>query len=419
MFLVALTSLAFAAPTTWSPLRVALVCQSSARVNACTYVQGSLDAEAIVAVVPRADAQVVLYVDVTERANDDLVLLRVVGDLPGAPSEFEQIAEVDSRASADVQRAALVPSIDRALAPFVTIAVPGAVTVAFAPPDGADEAPEHTSPWGTSAWAGGWGNWSRNFQYLSAWAGARVYRMTDTRDTRVWLAYNRDISREPSLDVGGDVIPLTSDSESTVAGVLSSVHLSEHWSTGAILRGGHDDPGGQFLGTGRLHAGVEYDWFRADDPRGNQLAVAYLIGGQADWYNAKNVLGQEQAFFPTHMVVGGGSVVFDKVELDADLSVQAELLRPLERYAVTGGGRVSLTLGDHVDLDLDLHVTQQAIPGPADIDTSDFEQVTRASYAEPLEVSGSLNFSVHFDNTNSARNDRFDNIYGLAETGNL
>lgn len=150
-----------------------------------------------------------------------------------------------------------------------------------------------------------------------------------------------------------------------------------------------------------------------------QLAVAYLVGAQADWYHRTNMLGEDEAFFPTHLIVAGGTVVFDTVELDVDLSVQAELLNPLQRYAISGGGDVSLTLGDHVDLDFDLYATHQAIPGPADIDTSSFEEVTRSSYAEPLGIRGSLSFSVHFDNTNSARNDRFDVVSDLAETGNL
>ena len=44
------------------------------------------------------------------------------------------------------------------------------------------------------------------------------------------------------------------------------------------------------------------------------------------------------------------------------------------------------------------------------IDPSDFEQLSRLSYADPLQVNGYFNVRIHWDRTNGARNDRFDNL---------
>ena len=63
--------------------------------------------------------------------------------------------------------------------------------------------------------------------------------------------------------------------------------------------------------------------------------------------------------------------------------------------------------------------TQQAIPGPAELDASDYEEVTRASYAQPLEVWGHFNLRFHWDATNSARNNRLDAWGDLGTTDGL
>lgn len=69
---------------------------------------------------------------------------------------------------------------------------------------------------------------------------------------------------------------------------------------------------------------------------------------------------------------------------------------------------MSVRIGPHIDLDFGFDLTKQAIPGPADVDQTSFEEVTRATYAAPLVLGGNAGFRVHFDRTNGARNDRFE-----------
>ena len=64
-------------------------------------------------------------------------------------------------------------------------------------------------------------------------------------------------------------------------------------------------------------------------------------------------------------------------------------------------------------------ITQQAIPGPGEVDNTDYESITRASYAEPLQIDGYFNLRVHFDNSNGARNNRFSAGMNLDALGNL
>jgi hypothetical protein len=107
------------------------------------------------------------------------------------------------------------------------------------------------------------------------------------------------------------------------------------------------------------------------------------------------------------------------VGLNLDLGAQGQLPDVLRRYVLSAEGSLELQLGTHVDLDLGAGVTQQAVPGPADIDQSDFEQVKRASYAQPLSTWGNLNLRIHFDPTNGVRNNRFEAGSDLDATGSL
>lgn len=120
----------------WSPLRVALDCQLQYRIDLCTFVRGTLDQLTVVAVVPKAEAQVVLHLNAKQEVSTDYVLLRAVSSkysgVSGAPSSFEQQVAIDYRLPVDDQRAALDPPLLRVLAPFLSLAVPGSVTVALA-----------------------------------------------------------------------------------------------------------------------------------------------------------------------------------------------------------------------------------------------------------------------------------------------
>ncbi|GDX82758.1 hypothetical protein LBMAG42_45690 [Deltaproteobacteria bacterium] len=375
------------------------------------------------AVVPLSEAQVVLHLNATSEGTTDFVQLRAVNDVKagvaGAPVSFEQDVQLDYRLPVDEHRSGLDPVLLRVLAPYLSLAVPGAVSVSVTTPNGADKATTKTSPWGFKVWGGGWGNWSDHYRSLSVWSGLSLSRKTNDNAQDVWVNVERSIELQPSLVVNSTEVELTSDSSSVVGALTAGWNLNNHWTLGGTLRGGHDDPEGQYLGTGRAHVGVEYNLFPSDDPRGNRLAVAWLVGGQGDAYNQTNTLGQDVAFFPTQLLLGSGSVRVDTLSLSLDLSVKSQIAPFFERYVLGASVETDLTLGDHVDLQLEFSATQQAIPGPSTIDTSDYEEVTRASYAEPLEMNGWLNLRFHWDNTNSARNNRFETVGDVQTTGGL
>ncbi len=400
------------------PLRVALECQSWARVDACTFVRGHLDDVAVVAVVPQAQADVVLYLNLTSVANDDRVALRAVerGD---DPFVFEQTQVVSTRLPVDEQVEALRPVVSRVLAPALARRSPEAVVVTLSIPEDADQADVKGSPYGFTAWTGGWGSWSRDYQLLSTWGGASVYRTAPHDKVSFWGGGNRDLERQPNLSVGGQRVSLAYDATSWYVGSSAAHELDDHWAIGLVGRGGGDDDDGRYVWTGRLHGGLERNWFPSDDDRGNRFAVALLAGVQADEYQATNVLGEDVAVFPTSMVLVQGDVQFDRVGLDLDLGAQAQLPDVLRRYVLSAESGAELQVGSRVDLDLRVGVTQQAVPGPAAIDRADFEQVRRASYAQPLATWGNVNLRIHFDPTNGVRNNRFDAGSGLQATGSL
>lgn len=400
------------------PLHVALQCQSAGRTDACTFVRGHLDDLDVIAVVPQAQADVVLYLNTTSVANDDRVALRAVERGEDA-FVFEQSVVVDTRAPVDEQVEALRPVVSRVLAPSVARRAPEAVTIGLAVPPEAERADGRRSPWGFTSWLGGWGSWTRDYQSLSTWYGGSVYRTAPHGRAGVWAGGDRNIERQPNLRVDGHRVSLAYDASSFYSGVNASGDLDDRWSVGVVARGGGDDEDGRYLWTARTHVGLERNWFPSDDDRGNRLAVAVLAGGQADAYQTTNVLGEDRAAFPSAMVLAQGDVQFDRVGLDLDLGAQAQIPDVTRRYVLSAEGHLELQVGTHVDLDLGYGVTQQAVPGPREIDQADFEQVKRASYAQPLSMWGNLNLRVHFDPTNGVRNNRFDAGNDLDATGSL
>lgn len=153
---------------------------------------------------------------------------------------------------------------------------------------------------------------------------------------------------------------------------------------------------------------MEYNRYPSDDPRGNALAVTLLVGAQVDYYNRTNTLGEDDAAFPTQVLVGSGAVRFDTVTFSGDLSIAAQLAPFFQRYVINATIETEIAINDHVDLQIEFDATQQAIPGPAAIDLSSYEEVARSSYAEPLAMNGYLSMRCHWDNTNAARNNRFE-----------
>ena len=84
----------------------------------------------------------------------------------------------------------------------------------------------------------------------------------------------------------------------------------------------------------------------------------------------------------------------------------------MRRRRLTVSPQIGLKLGDHVDVGLTFSLTQRELPGPDKdaLDPSDYAQLSRLSYAEPLSLSGSLSLTFHWDPTNGVRNNRIESI---------
>lgn len=404
------------APSTWAPLRVRVECQSTYRVDACTVVHAKLRAAPVIALVPRSDAELVLYVNATGEGGQDLVHLRVVSSAPDLLPEFQLQVAVDSRAPLAAQEAVLEPALLQVLVPFFAQRLPAALSLRLIEPPGATDPARAPRPWGLSVWLGGWGSWSEDYQSLSTWYGGSAYALTAERRAGAWVGQDRSIERQPSLNVQGQEVALSTDSSELSGGAWAEEGLGPRWSTGVFARAGAQDPEGQYQSTVKAHLGLEHDWFPSNDPRGNQLAVALLAGGMRDHYNQVNALGETVALVPTAMLLGTGSVRLDQAEARLNLGVAGEVPNPLRRYSLSASGDLSLRIGGHVDMSLSLSALQQAIPGPALLDRSSYEAVSRSSYAQPLALNGNLNLSVFWEPTNGAQNNRLEVASNLGPT---
>ncbi len=391
----------------WEPVRIHVECQGWGRTKACpAFLDGFIGETPLLQRAPRASAQVVLFYNVTFRAADDLVHLRFTSTLADAPHELEVLQEVDSRASDDAQREQLKPAFLRGLAPFVAAVVPEAVQITLVAPENGEREEVPTTPWGFGISVGGFGSWTKQYQSANGWGGIGVSRIDACSQFMAGVDANYGVSRQPPLIVDDQEVSLDTDSYA-VSGLAKFIrNLDGRWSAGGIVRGGHEDPLGRYRFSARAHAGISRDWFRADDPRGNQLAVVYLAGFQYDRYNRHNVLRELKPRFPTHMVIASGSVRRDRVTFSLGAGAAAQMFEPRRRYVVDLSPSISITIGDHVDVSTSLSVTKQAVPG-TEFDPSNFEEVTRASYAEPLRIFGSFNLNLHWDRSNPDRNNRW------------
>jgi hypothetical protein len=188
--------------------------------------------------------------------------------------------------------------------------------------------------------------------------------------------------------------------------------LSEHWSIGGETNVWTNDDKGQYRYGWDAKLGLEWDKFAADDPRGNALAVAYIAGYQLEAYNLRNELGQTKARYPKHELQASGSIRRDKITYGLSLKVGGALLEPDVRHYVSAAPSMTWNLGDHVTLSFDAAITKRELPGPHpdELDNADYELISRASYAEPISLSGSLNLRVFWDRSNDALNDRLDDM---------
>ena len=350
---------------TWSPLRVNVECQRQVRVEVCTYLRGTINGSEVLIAAPRSDDQVTVYVNVTQRALEDVVNLRFASALPGAPPVYAITQSIDSRATTDEQIQQLERAFFRGVSVYLSQLHPEVVEVSLSAPVAQAEVSAETTPWGFVTYGGGWGSWSENYQSADLWGGLNTTRTTELSRFGGGVGSNYSYSRQPSLEVDGDTIHLITASYALDGRLFLERHLNAAWSVGALARAGHQDPEGHYQRTTRAHAGISRDWFPSDDPRGNQLAVAYIAGVQTDVYNQLNELGQEEALFATHMLLATGEVRFDTVELGLNLAAKAQVIAPRDRNVLVAWAWSNLNLGDHVDLSFNLGVTRQAIPGRA------------------------------------------------------
>jgi hypothetical protein len=408
--LVALT----AARADAQPLRVNVQCENTGRTKACpAFLLGFIDAHKTLLQSPRADADVTVYANATQVALLDRMHLRFVGSVPGAPHLIEIDVDLDSRADDDTQRSQLEPAFLRGMSLFVAARFPKLVTVAFGEPEGEEAKAKHTSPYDFSFETGAFGSWTGEYQNYSAWSNLNVGRVETRKRFAASAWASGGINRQPPLVLDDGTEVSTNTSNYNYGGQLEGAWLYNHcYSVGASTSTWREDPKGQYKYGYDAKLGVEWDRYRADDPRGNRLAVAYIVAYQVDRYNIKNELGERFAHYPKHALLVSGSLRKDKVSLNLHLRVGGELIHPMRRHELSGSPSIEIQLGDHVDINFSFSITKRELPGPleSEIDPMDYAQLSRLSYAEPLSMYGSFNVKLHWDRSNGARNDRLEEL---------
>jgi hypothetical protein len=396
------------------PLRLAVACEDEGRTKACpAFLLGFVDAHPALRSVARGDAEVVLYANASEVALVDRVHLRFVGRVPGAPPVIELDVDLDTRGDDDRQRAALEPAFLRGVALFVAARDPSLVTVTLAAPDGAAKDAVATDPWDVAIDLGGSGNHTGKYETVNGAASLHVARLTPTARLAASATAEGGANRQPPLVLDDGSRVSVDTSQWRLGATLGGAHLLDRrWSVGGVARLTRDDPKGQYRYDVVGRAGVEWDAYAAADPRGNRLAVLYAIGAEADGYRLRNVLGETAARFAVHELVASGSLRQDHVTLGLALAIGGEVADPGRRHHVSASPYVEWQLGDHVDLQASLSITErtQPAPDPTMIDPLDYAQLSRLSYAEPLAINATLGITLHLDRSNGARNDRLTDL---------
>ncbi|MEZ4401233.1 MAG: hypothetical protein R3B06_14500 [Kofleriaceae bacterium] len=387
------------------PLRIAIECQGYGRTKACPdFLLGFVEANSVLLASPRANADVILYVNAVGIANADRLHLRYVGDVRGAPASIEVDVDVDTRGADDAQRAQLEPAFLRGVALYVAALHPDAVTVALAALAAGPAAAAATSPWGANLQLNAFGSWSGPYRSGNGAARAELTRVLPTSRFKASVGANGGLSRQPP--VGG--VSFNTTRWGMSAGAAYDHHLNHCYAVEFASSTWRDDPKGQFRFGWDGNVGLEWDRFPSDDPRGNVLAVAYFIGYRVEGYNFRNVIGERFAQYPLQRLVASGSLRQDKISYDLNLEVNGEVLHPTRRYTLSASPGAEIQLGDHVDLELSFSVTQRQLPEFV-IPDDDPEAIGRAEYAESLSMSGYASVRIHWDATNGVRNNRFVN----------
>ncbi len=392
------------------PLRVTIICEEPGRTKACpAFLLGFVDAHKVFLQSPRAVAEVIVYVTANEVALADRIHLRFVSKVTGAPPLIEIDVDLDTRAADDAQRGQLEPAFLRGMALFVAARFPKAVTVAISEPEGEEAVVKSVSPWDLSLDLNGWGSWTGEYQSLGGGSNLQIARVQTRKRFEAFLWAGGGLNRRPPL-VLEDMTEISTNTRNWYyGGQLEAAWLYNHcYSIGASTSTWRDDPNGQFRYGWDAKLGVEWDKFRADDPRGNRLAVAYILSYRVEGYNLRNELGEIWAHYPTHKVQASGGLRKDKVEIGLSVQVGGEVLHPMRRHSISASPSIEVQIGDRVDFSVAFSVTKRELPAPdpTQIDPTDFMQLDRLSYAEPFSMNGSFTVRIHWDRTNGQRNDR-------------
>lgn len=395
------------------PVQVAIQCENTGRTKACpTFLLGFVEANQVFLSSPRANADVVLYVSSQEVVLVDRVHLRFVGTVAGAPPVIEIDVDLDTRADDDTLIAQLEPAFRRGIALYVAARHPEAVTIALAQSSSTSVARLATTPWGASLSVTGSGSYTNQYQSVDSSTKVGVSRLTMRSRAEASVYANAGLNRQPPLIVGDQPFSLNTAYWRIGGSAKWAWLLDDTWSVGGIIQGSKDDPDGRYRGEGSTYAGLEWDGYRADDPRGNRLAAHYVVGYRVADYYVPNVLGEQFVTWPEHGINASASVRKDKLSIGVSMFVFAMMFHPMRRHVISATPFIEWRLGGHVDLKLSFAVTKRAQPAPdlSFIPTDDYARRSRLSYADPFAANGSLTLLIHWDRTNGARNDRFDDL---------
>ncbi|HSD88383.1 MAG TPA: hypothetical protein VLB44_12735, partial [Kofleriaceae bacterium] len=326
---------------------------------------------------------------------------------------IEVDVDLDTRATDDDQRAALEPAFLQGVALFVRERYPDAVRVTLTAPANLMLATPSGTPWGVMLSTTGNASYTDKYRSATTQLAFAVRYMHRRFRALAGEFASAGINRQPPLMLmDGTVVSLNSNQWASHGGAEAIYLFDDTWSVGIGSYTNIEDPKAQYRYNNRTRAAIEWDMFPADDPRGNRLAVFYHLGWQVDRYNIRNVLGERFAQYPLHGIDAVGSVRHDRMSYGINLSSDVQLDHPKRRHLLTASPFVTFQLGTHVDLNLSFSITQRELPAPDPnaIDPSDYAQLSRLSYAEPLSMTGSIGLTIHWDPTNGVRNDRIQSI---------
>lgn len=259
------------------------------------------------------------------------------------------------------------------------------------------------------------GNGNYTDKYRSATGELDVKGVYITKGFRALTleTVNGGLNQQPPLTLDdGTVVSLDTTQWQLNYGGEAIKLLDEHWSIGAGSYMNWMDPKAQYDYFVRARAALEWDLYPADDPRGNRLGIFYHLGWAVDRYNIRNDIGERFAQYPLTGIDASGSVRRDGISYGLTLSSDIQLNHPSRRHSFTATPVVTFQIGRHIDLSLTLSVTQRKLPKPdlSLIDPSDFQTLSRLSFAEPFALTGTIGLTVHWDPTNGERNDRITSI---------